>query len=268
MPIHGLPTIERVRRMRVTCLVLVLVTGVAGAAEGQDAQRFTRWLWQDAAALSAHALPLAPVFLAGGGMIIPAGEHFDQEIRQHVQRGYEGTWGDYLDVANDFGGRHMWIPATSLFAMSLAVGGERFQDAAFTSMESVFASVVITAAAKQVIGRARPEDGEGSIRLRPFSGNVSFPSGHTTVAFAIVTPWVYYYPGPLSYSLFALSVSTGLARIAKDKHWPTDVLAGATVGFLTGRWLSKRHQGESSGPIDGVRPMLGLNTVGVSIRLR
>jgi hypothetical protein len=35
--------------------------------------------------------------------------------------------------------------------------------------------------------------------------------------------------------------------VAKEHHWPTDVAAGAALGFLTARFLSKRHLAESNG---------------------
>lgn len=253
--------------MSVAALVLLLLmSAIVGDASSQRVDRFWTWAVEDAVGLGARTLPMAPVFLAAAGLVIPASRRLDEEVLDQVQSGYHGAWGDYLDVANEFGSRHVWIPATSLFAASLAFGDEYFQDAAFTSMESLFASVALTAAAKRAVGRPRPKDDRGSVRLRPFSGNVSFPSGHTTVAFAVVTPWVYYYPGPLTYSLLALSATTGVARIAKDMHWPTDVAAGAAVGFLTGRWLAKRHLNGSAGGMI-VHPFVSPNSVGLVVRL-
>jgi membrane-associated phospholipid phosphatase len=243
----------------------VLVSSVRPLA-AQDHGRFVRWVWQDAVGLGARALPLSPVFLTAGVLVIPAGKQIDEELLEGLQSGYNGVWGDYLDIMNEMGGRYTWIPATSVFAVSLLTDDGKLQDAAFTSLESILASATITATVKFVVGRSRPEQDEGSIHLRPFSGSSSFPSGHTTVAFAVMSPWVFYYPGPITYSLFALSASTGIARIAKDKHWPTDVLAGAAVGILTGRWLARKHQGKTRTGVS-VFPVVGFNKVGISLRL-
>ncbi len=260
--------------MRYKCLpvvglvlgVVLLLGGQVRPAAGQDTGRFVRWVWQDAVDLGSRALPLSPVFLTAGGLVSPAANRLDNGGLDRIRGGYGGAWGDYLDVMNEMGSKYVSIPSTSIFILSLLTDDDKFQDAAFTSVESLVASVAITAAAKQVIGRARPEQGNGPIHLRPFSGSVSFPSGHTTLAFAVVSPWVFYYPGPLTYSLFVLSASTGIARIAKDKHWPTDVLAGAAVGVLTGRWLSRRHQSRSSASVS-VKPVLSFNSAGIVIRL-
>jgi membrane-associated phospholipid phosphatase len=73
--------------------------------------------------------------------------------------------------------------------------------------------------------------------------NSSFPSGHTTVAFAAATvfameykntPWV-----PIvSYGAASL---IGLSRITENKHWTTDVLVGATLGYLSGRQVVNNY---------------------------
>ena len=73
--------------------------------------------------------------------------------------------------------------------------------------------------------------------------SASFPSGHTTVAFAAATvfameykntPWV-----PIvSYSAASL---IGVSRITENKHWFTDVVAGAALGYLCGRQVVNNY---------------------------
>jgi membrane-associated phospholipid phosphatase len=134
-------------------------------------------------------------------------------------------------------------------------------------MQSLLYAGLVTIGLKTAFGRARPESGLHSQYFDPFSGSTSFPSGHTTAAFAIVTPWVLYYPGPISYSLFALSTGTAVARIARDKHWPTDVVAGAAIGFFTARFLSNKHQSlnPKTGPALNVTPTLSMGSPGIRV---
>jgi membrane-associated phospholipid phosphatase len=69
----------------------------------------------------------------------------------------------------------------------------------------------------------------------------SFPSGHSTAAFAFAaavssetqrwwpgTRWVI---GPILYGGASL---TGLSRIYDNAHWASDVMAGAALGTFTG----------------------------------
>ncbi|MDT8309353.1 MAG: phosphatase PAP2 family protein [Bacteroidales bacterium] len=71
---------------------------------------------------------------------------------------------------------------------------------------------------------------------RPINGSsFSFPSGHTSVAFALAavtsrelkTPWI-------STVSYALATTTALLRLANNEHWLSDVVAGAGLGIIAG----------------------------------
>jgi membrane-associated phospholipid phosphatase len=96
-------------------------------------------------------------------------------------------------------------------------------------------------AAKGAVGRARPNVSEDGYRFQPFSGHHSFPSGHTTDAFAIVTPWILYADSRLAWAAFALPAGTAVARLEEGRHFFTDVLAGAALGIATSAFLVRRH---------------------------
>jgi membrane-associated phospholipid phosphatase len=73
--------------------------------------------------------------------------------------------------------------------------------------------------------------------------NSSFPSGHTTVAFAAATVFAMEYHNKPLVPILAYSAATliGLSRIAENKHWATDVLTGAAVGYLTGKLVVNNY---------------------------
>ena len=88
--------------------------------------------------------------------------------------------------------------------------------------------------------------------LRPDgSDHRSFPSGHTAQAFATATflseeykerlPW-------MPYAAYTLAGSTGILRIANNKHYIGDVLFGAGLGLLsmkTAYWTHRYKWGKN-----------------------
>lgn len=87
---------------------------------------------------------------------------------------------------------------------------------------------------------------------QPKDRNESFVSGHTAEAFALVvsatrvtaargrkTRWLWI-------SGLPLAVATGYFRVAADKHYLTDVLAGAGVGIASGYLVPALHGGRSA----------------------
>ncbi|TDE11021.1 phosphatase PAP2 family protein [Dyadobacter psychrotolerans] len=73
--------------------------------------------------------------------------------------------------------------------------------------------------------------------LRPDGSSYnSFPSGHTTQAFAAATflneeykdryPW-------MPYASYTVASSVGLLRVANNRHYISDVLVGAGIGYLS-----------------------------------
>jgi undecaprenyl-diphosphatase len=64
----------------------------------------------------------------------------------------------------------------------------------------------------------------------------SFPSGHALFFFAAAMA-IYRYDKKLGILFFAAASLISLARIFVGVHWPSDILAGALLGILTG-WLT------------------------------
>jgi membrane-associated phospholipid phosphatase len=73
--------------------------------------------------------------------------------------------------------------------------------------------------------------------------NSSFPSGHTTVAFAAATVYAMEYKDRPWVPIVAYTAATaiGLSRITENKHWITDVVSGAALGYLSGRLVVNNY---------------------------
>jgi len=205
-----------------------------------------RWASNDAQALFAVVAPYAPALIVGSTAMLNSSSAIDRRISTAAYSMMGTDLPLPLEASNEAGSPKATIFAAAVFGATLVTRNERLQDAAFTSLQSLALAGGMSYAIKYSLGRGRPYDGHDASQFAPYSGNTSFPSGHTTAVFALVTPWVYYYPSPVTYGLLAVAGGTAVARVAKQHHWPTDVVAGAALGFLTARFLTKRHLADSS----------------------
>lgn len=73
------------------------------------------------------------------------------------------------------------------------------------------------------------------------SDDLSFPSGHTSIAFTNAALLYYEYKDSnlwYASSGFLFATATGVLRIANNKHYTSDVLAGAGIGLASGLIVS------------------------------
>jgi undecaprenyl-diphosphatase len=61
----------------------------------------------------------------------------------------------------------------------------------------------------------------------------SFPSGHTTAIFSVITPFIILYP-VLSIVLLPIGTMVAISRVYLGLHYPSDVLVGSLLGLSSG----------------------------------
>ena len=157
---------------------------------------------------------------------------------------------------------------------------ENLGEDALIVLEASFLAMDVDQAVKYAAGRPRPyahfaNAAVLSAHPDPHDANLSFFSGHTTAAFAFAVssgtvasmrgyrwaPWVWAQG-------LGIAVGSGYLRLAADRHYVTDVLAGAAVAAAMGwavPWLLHRPgRGERRASI-AVVPMngAGLGVVGL-----
>lgn len=125
---------------------------------------------------------------------------------------------DYLHLA----------PAAAVYVLNLAgiKGKHNLFDATMLYATSAAIMGVSTHFVKQGVGRLRPNG----------NGYNSFPSGHTASAFMAaeflnqeykdVNPWI-------GYAGYFVATATGTLRVYNNKHWFSDVVAGAGFGLAS-----------------------------------
>lgn len=110
-------------------------------------------------------------------------------------------------------------------------------------VDSAILATAAEEAGKRIFTRERPTSGAGPCAWFRGGAHYSFPSGEATVAAAAVTPLVLEYgrEHPVAYSLLALPLYVGVARIRNQAHWQSDVIAGWAIGGLTGWYAHGRE---------------------------
>ena len=146
---------------------------------------------------------------------------------------------------------------------------KEIRETGLLTAEAYFYTAVITVVTKEIFGRSRPYLDSGPYSFKPFSFNErnrSFFSGHSSTVFAVSTVmasridnWFW------KISWYAAAVLTAGARMYHDKHWLSDVTAGAIVGYAIGNYVLNRNgkRVRISPGATSDKPMM----IGLSIRL-
>lgn len=106
------------------------------------------------------------------------------------------------------------------------------RDFAVTALAACVAERIVYLVAKRGFKRRRPPNVMPDYRSHIVpSDEFSFPSGHTSAAFLIVTLLFLFY-GQAYVLMYLWAVAVGASRVILGVHFPTDVLVGAVVGSV------------------------------------
>ena len=166
------------------------------------------------------------------------------------------------------------VIGVSMYAVGRIAKWRDLADLGLHGTEAVAISGAATALIKDLAGRARPYVSRDT-NAHDFSfgrgighggGYQSFPSGHTSAAFAaasvVTSESQRWWPtgtrvvAPLMYGGATL---VGLSRMYNNAHWASDVMFGAALGTFSGIKVVRYSHGHSNNLID--RALLGLTVM-------
>ena len=135
---------------------------------------------------------------------------------------------------------------TTLYVGGAALHEPGLKKTALVSLESYAISSAVVTVLKCAVGRGRPFHSEQGESFRPFTlsnSHHSFPSGHSSAAFAVAAAITGQTDdlavGILSYSLASL---VAVSRVYNNKHWTSDVVAGAALGYFVGKMVVRLNR--------------------------
>jgi hypothetical protein len=135
--------------------------------------------------------------------------------------------------------------AGSFYLLGRAKKNDRARETGLLSAEAIINSIIVEGALKGITQRARPLDGVE--RSEFFDGGSSFPSGHSTQAWAVATVIAHEYKDRRAVQIAAYGIASAVsvARFTGHKHYLSDVVAGSALGWGIGRYVYSAHHRDS-----------------------
>ena len=163
---------------------------------------------------------IKPLLIGGGATGI--GAIFDDEVADWI-----------ADPEHDFG-KSLESGASPaviggvvavLFATGRGVDGPRYRAMTYDLMHGFLINAGYTTLLKEVVQRERPNGDD----------QLSFPSGHASNAFTLAAVAERHYGWKMGLPAYTLASLVAVSRLQRNKHYLSDVMAGATLGYIVGR---------------------------------
>jgi membrane-associated phospholipid phosphatase len=157
-----------------------------------------------------------------------------------------------------------YVIGGSLYAIGRLGDFGRVADLGLHGTEAVLAGDAVTGVLKGLVGRTRPfvtaDSNPHDFKFGAGFTNadrVSFPSGHTTTAFAaaaaVTAETGRWWPGSTRFVgpvMYGGATMVGLGRMYHNKHWASDVILGAAIGTFAGQKVAQLNHDHPRNVVD------------------
>ncbi|MDB4912714.1 MAG: phosphoesterase PA-phosphatase related protein [Gemmatimonadetes bacterium] len=228
------------------------------------ADRHTLFTTRDAA--------LAAGFVGLTFAMFPVDRHFAELIQKEDIQGNKGI-DQFARNVERIAAPGAFIIGGSMYLLGRSSSHRDIADLGWHGVEAVLLATSITTVLKGTLGRARPyatsDTNSRDFKLWGGFGNdqrQSFPSGHSTTAFAVAAavtsevrrtmPQRLWMIAPVMYGGASL---VGVSRMYHNNHWASDVVLGAAIGTFSGLKVVRYSHAHPDNRLD--RMILGASIV-------
>lgn len=195
-----------------------------------------------------HGDNLGP--LLTGGTATAAASFFDDDVADYIADPEHGFGKSFEDGAAP---EVLGLVVAGVFTTGRLVEAPRFRAMSYDLLDAFLLNWGYTNVFKYAVGRERPNGQDEK----------SFPSGHASNAFALAAVVERHYGWKAGVPAYALASLVGVSRLQRNKHYLSDVLGGATLGYIVGRTVVRVNGGAVGGtksPQVSLRPVVGRRT--------
>lgn len=228
-------------RFQLAAALLALAALAPAQSPWAQVRSVTARLWQGTMALPHAALRnwkiTVPWVAASGALILWGDAPLARQVQSPPLEASSRTWSDrgLLEIEPAFTLAAVTLEDHCLFCAPTG----RFVLAALVTEAYTTAAVQ---AIKFPAGRERPftpDDGDGGFN----EGGRSFPSGHAAGAFALAGLLTAHDPEAMWANRGGYTLAGGVAalRFTGKEHFPSDLLAGGTLGLLLGKQATSKN---------------------------
>ncbi len=182
---------------------------------------------------------LMPFALTAAGLFVT-----DTEFSKHLSSSPRRT--KYGNEFANFGVGAMGGVAGGLWLWGEMSHDDHKRETGLLAGEAALDSLAVTYALKYSFGRERPL--QDNFQGKFFTGGDSFPSEHAAAAWSIATVVAHEYPGPLTQILaYGMATAISASRLEAKQHFPSDVLIGSAIGWISGEVAYRAHHDSELG---------------------
>lgn len=185
--------------------------------------------------------------MAGGVVTLTALAYGrDRAVYDYMQL-HQGPLGDQVQALGNSWGQINGLGGLTLlglYGLGSYYDKPQWQRLGYRGFEAVAFSGLTTVVLKAGFGRLRPYQSPGQPDQWG-QGGESFPSGHTTAAFALSTVLAEGVDEPSwqrRVFFYSLGATTAYARMYGNNHWLSDTVLGASIGIATGLFVLRREE--------------------------